>query len=152
MKLKNMYNKMIDLTNIFGLFIPGEQLNGTNTAKTFNELKEKPIFHIGMYKKLILNHLNFNTKVLKFFKESNKDFDIQDIKDAGEYVVFNRAWSYISEVNLDNKGYIDAIKHYSDDDFRDTLDKGIEFFIQDELYERCALLLKIKEKSIELQK
>ena len=152
MKLKNMYDKMIDLTNIFGLFIPGEQLDGTNTAKTFNELKEKPIFHIGMYKKLILNHLNFNIKVLKFFKESNKDFDVDDIKEAGEFVVFNRAWSYISEVDLDNQGYIDAIKHYSDNEFIDTLDKGIEFFIQDELYERCALLLKIKEKSIELQK
>ncbi len=152
MKLKNMYNKMIDLTNIFGLFIPGEQLDGTNTAKTFNELKEKPIFHVGMYKKLILNHLNFNIKVLKFFKESNKDFDVDDIKEAGEFVVFNRAWSYISEVDLDNQGYIDAIKHYSDNEFIDTLDKGIEFFIQDELYERCALLLKIKEKSIELQK
>tara|TARA_Y100000592_G_scaffold76615_1_gene119963 strand:- start:327 stop:770 length:444 start_codon:yes stop_codon:yes gene_type:complete len=147
-----MYNKMIDLTNIFGLFIPGEQLDGTNTAKTFNELKEKPIFHVGMYKKLILNHLNFNIKVLKFFKESNKDFDVDDIKEAGEFVVFNRAWSYISEVDLDNQGYIDAIKHYSDNEFIDTLDKGIEFFIQDELYERCALLLKIKEKSIELQK
>jgi len=147
-----MYNKMIDMTNIFGLFIPGEQLDGTNTAKTFNELKEKPIFHVGMYKKLILNHINFNTKVLKFFKESNKDFDINDIKDAGEYVVFNRAWSYISEVNLKDKGYIDAIKHYSDDDFHRSLDMGIEFFIQDELYERCALLLKIKEKSIELKK
>ena len=117
MKLKNMYNKMIDLTNIFGLFIPGEQLDGTNTAKTFNELTEKPIFHVGMYKKLILNHLTFNAKVLKFFKESNENFDIKDIKNAGEYVVFNRAWSYISEVDVDNQGYIDAIKHYSDDDF-----------------------------------
>lgn len=152
MKLKNMYNKMIDLTNIFGLFIPGEQLDGTNTAKTFNELTEKPIFHVGMYKKLILNHLTFNAKVLKFFKESNENFDIKDIKNAGEYVVFNRAWSYISEVDVDNQGYIDAIKHYSDDDFCRALDMGIEFFIQDELYERCALLLKIKEKSIELQK
>ena len=152
MKIKDMYNKMIDMTNIFGLFVPGEQLDGTSTATSLNELKTKPIYHVGMYKKLILNHLNFNIKVLKFFKESNKDFDVDDIKEAGEFVVFNRAWSYISEVDLDNQGYIDAIKHYSDNEFIDTLDKGIEFFIQDELYERCALLLKIKEKSIELQK
>jgi len=152
MKLKNMYNKMIDMTNIFGLFVPGEQLDGTNTAKTFNELREKPIFHVGMYKKLILNHLNFNAKVLNFFKETNQEFDVKDIKEAGEYVVFNRAWSYISEVDLKNKGYINAIKHYSDEDFHRALDMGIEFFIQDELYERCALLLKIKNKSIKLKK
>jgi len=152
MNIKNMYNKMIDMTNIFGLFVPGEQLDGTNTAKTFNELREKPIFHVGMYKKLILNHLNFNAKVLNFFKETNQEFDVKDIKEAGEYVVFNRAWSYISEVDLKNKGYINAIKHYSDEDFHRALDMGIEFFIQDELYERCALLLKIKNKSIKLKK
>jgi len=105
-----------------------------------------------MYKKLILNHLNFNTKVLNFFKQSNQEFDVNDIKEAGEYVVFNRAWSYINNVNLKDKGYIDAIKHYSDVEFHDTLDMGIEFFTRDELYERCAFLLKIKKKSIKLLK
>ena len=117
-----------------------------------DELKTKPIFHVGMYKKLILNHLNFNTKVLNFFKQSNQEFDVNDIKEAGEYVVFNRAWSYISNVNIKNKGYIDALKHYSDEQFYATLDMGIEFFQKDELYERCAFLLKIKKKSINLIK
>ena len=147
MKLKNMYNKMIDMTNIFGLFIPGEELDGTKTATNLDELKTKPIFHVGMYKKLILNHLNFNTKVLNFFKQSNQEFDINAIKEAGEYVVYNRAWSYISNVNIKDKGYIDALKHYSDDEFYMSLDMGIEFFQKDELYERCAFLLKIKKKS-----
>ena len=148
MKLKDMYNKMIDMTNIFGLFVPGEELDGTQTATNLDELKTKPIFHVGMYKKLILNHINFNTKVLDFFKQSNEEFDINDIKEAGEYVVYNRAWNYISNVDIKNDGYINAIKHYSDDEFRSTLDMGIEFFQRDELYERCALLLKIKKKSL----
>ena len=152
MNIKNMYNKMIDMTNIFGLFVPGEELDGTKTATNLDELKTKPIFHVGMYKKLILNHLNFNTKVLNFFKQSNQEFDVNDIKEAGEYVVFNRAWSYISNVNIKNKGYIDALKHYSDEQFHATLDMGIEFFQKDELYERCAFLLKIKKKSINLKK
>ena len=145
MKLKNMYNKMIDMTNIFGLFIPGEELDGTQTATNLDELKTKPIFHVGMYKKLIQNHINFNTKVLNFFKKSNEEFNIEDIKEAGEYVVFNRAWSYISNVDIKNDGYIDALKHYSDEQFHATLDMGIEFFQNDELYERCAFLLKIKK-------
>jgi len=152
MNIKNMYNKMIDMTNIFGLFVPGEELDGTKTATNLDELKTKPIFHVGMYKKLILNHLNFNTKVLNFFKQSNQEFDVDDIKEAGEYVVFNRAWSYISNVDIKNDGYIDALKHYSDDELYTTLDMGIEFFQKDELYERCAFLLKIKKKSINLKK
>ena len=152
MKLKDMYNKMIDMTNIFGLFIPGEELDGTQTATNLDELKTKPIFHVGMYKKLIQNHINFNNKVLNFFKKSNEEFNLEDIKEAGEYVVFNRAWSYISNVDIKNDGYIDALKHYSDDRFIATLDMGIAFFQKDELYERCAFLLKIKKKSIKLKK
>tara|TARA_B110000285_G_C14644520_1_gene389073 strand:- start:62 stop:520 length:459 start_codon:yes stop_codon:yes gene_type:complete len=152
MDIKNMYNKMIDMTNIFGLFVPGEELDGTKTATNLDELKTKPIFHVGMYKKLLLNHVNFNTKVLNFFKNSNQEFDISDIKEAGEYVVFNRAWSYISNVDIKNKGYIDALKHYSDDEFYLALDMGISFFQQDELYERCAFLLKIKKKSLKFKK
>jgi len=152
MNIKNMYNKMIDMTNIFGLFIPGEELDGTQTATNLDELKKKPIFHVGMYKKLIQNHLNFNTKVLNFFKQSNQEFDVNDIKEAGEYVVYNRAWNYISNVNIKDKGYIDAIKHYSDEQFHATLDMGIDFFQKDELYERCAFLLKIKKKSLKLKK
>ena len=152
MKLKDMYNKMIDMTNIFGLFIPGEELDGTQTATNLDELKTKPIFHVGMYKKLIQNHINFNNKVLYFFKKSNEEFNLEDIKEAGEYVVFNRAWSYISNVDIKNDGYIDALKHYSDERFIATLDMGIAFFQKDELYERCAFLLKIKKKSIKLKK
>ena len=152
MNIKNMYNKMIDMTNIFGLFIPGEELDGTQTATNLDELKTKPIFHVGMYKKLIQNHINFNNKVLNFFKKSNEEFNLEDIKEAGEYVVFNRAWSYISNVDIKNDGYIDALKHYSDERFIATLDMGIAFFQKDELYERCAFLLKIKKKSIKLKK
>ena len=152
MKLKNMYNKMIDITNIFNLFSKDEDLEGVTTTKSLNELKTSPIYYVGMWKKLVLNHINFNTKVLKFFQSTNQEFDIKDIKEAGEYVVFNRAWSYVTNIDLTNQKHIDAIKHYSDEQFITSLDLGIEYFQKDELYERCALLLKIKKKSIKLQK
>tara|TARA_R100000742_G_C4216230_1_gene41245 strand:+ start:82 stop:525 length:444 start_codon:yes stop_codon:yes gene_type:complete len=147
-----MYNKMIDITNIFNLFSKDEDLEGVTTTKSLNELKTSPIYYVGMWKKLVLNHINFNTKVLKFFQSTNQEFDIKDIKEAGEYVVFNRAWSYVTNIDLTNQKHIDAIKHYSDEQFITSLDLGIEYFQKDELYERCALLLKIKKKSIKLQK
>ncbi len=150
-----MYNKMINMTNIFGLFSNDEGLeglDGVNNSKTLIEFKKTPMYHVGMYQKLIANHINFNTKVLKFFKSTNQEFDIEDIKEAGEYVVYNRAWSYISNVKLKDKGYINAIKHYSNENFHISLDMGIAHFQNEELYERCALLLKIKKKSIKLLK
>ena len=128
MKIQNMYNKMMDMTNIFGLFSNSDELDGSDSSKTLIGFKETPIYHVGMYKKLIANHMNFNTKILQFFKSTNQDFDIKDVNEAGEYVVFNRAWSYISNVNIKNKGYIDAIKHYSDDNFHTSLYLLIPFF------------------------
>jgi hypothetical protein len=147
-----MYNKMMDMTNIFGLFSNSDELDGSSNSKTLVEFKETPMYHVGMYKKLIANHMNFNTRILQFFKSTNQDFDLKDVNEAGEYVVFNRAWSYIYNVDLKNNNYIDAIKHYSDDNFHTFLDMGIAFFEKDEMYERCALLLKIKKKSISLLK
>lgn len=153
MKVKNMYNKMIDIKNIFNLFSKEEDLTGiVKDSKTLNELKTSPIYYVGMYKKLVLNHINFNTKVLKFFQTTNQEFDIKDIKEAGEYVVYNRAWSYISNIDLKNDKHIEAIKHYSDETFHISLDLGIEFFQKGELYEKCAKLLTIKNKSREFQK
>ena len=143
---------MVNIDNIFDLFGSDDNLDGTDNSTTLIDFKNTPTYWIGMYKKLILNHVNFNTKVLNFFKNSNQEFDINDIKEAGEYVVFNRAWSYISNVDIKNKGYIDALKHYSDDEFYLALDMGISFFQQDELYERCAFLLKIKKKSLKFKK
>ena len=61
MQVKNMYNKMIDIKNIFNLFSKEEDLEGVVDTKTLNELKTSPIYYVGMWKKLVLNHINFNT-------------------------------------------------------------------------------------------
>ena len=65
-----MYTKMINLDNIFSLFSANEELDGVNSEVQI-DFSQTPIYWIGMYKKLVLNHINFNKKVLKFFKESN---------------------------------------------------------------------------------
>ena len=91
----------INIENIFGLFTSDDELDmGGDTV--FFDFKNTPVYWIGMYKKLILNHVNFNKKITKFFKEANKELDIQDVKEAGEFVTYNRAWSYIKDINMDN--------------------------------------------------
>ena len=72
----------INIENIFGLFTSNDELdNGGDTV--FFDFKNTPIYWIGMYKKLILNHVNFNKKITKFFKEANKELDIEEVKEAG---------------------------------------------------------------------
>ena len=141
-----MYTKMINIDNIFELFSTNEDLDGDNTVVHIDFTKT-PIYWIGMYKKLVLNHINFNKKVLKFFKESNQELDIEDMKDAGEFVVYHRAWHYIQNVDIDNKEHIIAIEKYTDEYLDTALKLGISFFEQHEEYEKCALLKKILDKS-----
>lgn len=145
-----MYTKMINLDNIFSLFSANEELDGVNSEVQI-DFSQTPIYWIGMYKKLVLNHINFNKKVLKFFKEANQELDVKDVKEAGEFVVYNRAWHYIQNVNIDNEEHIIAIKKYCDEYLDTALKLGISFFEQHEEYEKCALLKKILDKSKEFQ-
>lgn len=140
-----MYTKMINIDNIFELFSANEDLDGENTDVQI-DFSQTPIYWIGMYKKLVLNHINFNKKVLKFFKESNQELDVDDMKDAGEFVVYHRAWHYIQNVDIDNEEHVIAVKKYTDEYLDTSLKLGISFFEQHEQYERCAHLKKILDK------
>ena len=54
--------KIGNLDEIFGLFSHDD--NDISNGKTsYQDLKSSPIYYVGMYKKLILNHINFNKKV-----------------------------------------------------------------------------------------
>ena len=134
---------MINLDNIFNLFGPDDDFEGNNNGTTYMDFKNTPTYWVGMYKKLILNHINFNKKIMKFFQKSDKDLDLNDVKEAGEFVTYNRAWSYIKKIDISNKDHIKGIKTYSDEYLDTSLKLGISFFIETEQYERCAHLQKI---------
>ncbi len=136
----------MDLDNIFELFSDSEFIKDDESPIDFSKT---PIYWVGMYKKIVLNHINFNKKVLKFFKEANYEFDIVDIKEAGEFIVYNRAWHYIENIDLKNKKHILALSEYSDEYLDTSLKLGINFFEQQEQYERCAILKEILDKTQE---
>tara|TARA_R110000751_G_C13500084_1_gene450224 strand:- start:113 stop:535 length:423 start_codon:yes stop_codon:yes gene_type:complete len=134
---------MVNLDNIFHLFGSNDDLDGNDNTTTLIDFKTTPIYWVGMYKKLILNHLNFNKKIINFFKKSNEELDLEDIKEAGEFVTYNRAWSYIKKIDINNKEHKKAINTYSDEYLDTSLKLGINFFIETEEYEKCAHLQKI---------
>jgi len=134
---------MINLDNIFHLFGSNDDFDGVDNGTTYMDFKNTPTYWVGMYKKLILNHINFNKKIIKFFQKSDKTLDIDDVKEAGEFVTYNRAWSYIKKIDMSNKEHIKGIKVYADEYLDTALKLGISFFIETEQYERCAHLQKI---------
>ena len=142
-------NYKVGLDNIFELFSSNENADGENDIVHI-DFTQTPIYWIGMYKKLVLNHLNFNRKVVKFFKESNEELDVVDMENAGEFVVYNRAWFYIKNVDINVEEHVLAIEKYQDEYLDTSLKLGIHFFEEQEEYEKCAHLKHILDKIQEI--
>jgi hypothetical protein len=134
---------MLNLDHIFHLFSSNDDLQGIANDKAFIDFKNTPTYWVGMYKKLILNHINFNKKIIKFFQKSNKELDLGDVKEAGEFVTYNKAWSYIKKIDINNKEHLKGIDTYADEYLDTSLKLGINFYIETEEYEKCAHLQKI---------
>jgi len=139
---------MINLDNLFNLF-PNIKKQDSNIESTYINFKDSPMYWLGMYKKLILNHVNFNKKVIKFFKKADPELDVYDMEEAGEFVTYSRAWVYIKKIDIEDPQHIEAIKQYSDEFLDISLELGISYFEESEEYEKCALLYKLLNKSQE---
>lgn len=143
---------MVNADNIFGIFSENDDLDGTSTSSTYIDFKETPLYWVGMFKKIILNHNNYNKKVIEFFKKADKELDLDDVKEAGESIVYNRAWSYISNVDINDILHVKSIEKYTDEYLDVALKLSIHYFEQQEEYENCAFLKTILDKVEEIQK
>ena len=77
---------MVDIDNIFSLFGEYDDLDGNSNSNTLIDIKSTSLYKVGMFKKVILNHVNFNKKIIKLFTKSNSELDINDLKEAGESI------------------------------------------------------------------
>ena len=136
----------MDIKKIFGLFEEPQENNKEVSREEYNQLvdnyKKHPLYWVGMFKKLIYNHNLFNSQLLKFFEKLDEGLDQVDIDRAGEYVVFNKAWEYIKKINPEDKKHPEALYHFSDIHLKIALELAINYFQEQEEYEKCAHLKK----------
>ena len=136
---------MIDKDKIFKLFVNGKEISGDKTEDEIKDFMNGPYAKIGMFVKLIQNHEVFHKKLEKFLKQEQPDYNVESTKEASEYTVYHRAWSYIKQIDLGKKEDVDAIINFDPKVFYKTLDGAIKFFENYEEYEKCAHLHKLKE-------
>jgi hypothetical protein len=136
---------MIDKDKIFKLFVDGKDINGDKTNEEIQEFMNGPYAKIGMFVKLIQNHEIFHKKLEKFLKQEQPDYDVESTKEASEYTIYHRAWSYIKNIDINNSDHINAILNFDLKIFYKNLDSAVNFFEKYEEYEKCAYLYKIKE-------
>tara|TARA_R110002167_G_scaffold41327_3_gene126254 strand:- start:13213 stop:13647 length:435 start_codon:yes stop_codon:yes gene_type:complete len=137
---------MIDKDKLFQLFGSPEQKGDAQVLMNLErDFLEKPFAKIGMFTKLIVNNWVFHQKLQQFLSKEQPSYDIEDTKRASDFTVFNRAWHYIRQIDIDDEKHLQAIIEFKKDPFLSALVSALEYF-QDpdiEQYERCAFLLKI---------
>jgi hypothetical protein len=135
------------LDNIFSLFgFPDKDNEERKKLEADLEVfKETPHFKLGMFHKLIMNGSLFSKQVVKFFAKADPGLDIKGIDQAGEYMMFIRAWFWIEQVKLRKKEWKEALKQYASEEFIISIKLSINYFESTEEYEKCAHLKKIQD-------
>jgi hypothetical protein len=106
---------------------------------SYTDFYNNPIFKLGMFKKLVFNHVNFNKKLLFSLLDaasSDGDKESKKIKEFSELMIYNRAYNQLEDINFENdKNYI---KQASDEELLTACKLAIKFFEEREEYEKCA--------------
>ena len=137
---------VVNIDKIFDLFNNKEpdSLKEKSQAADIliQDYKNHPLFWIGMFKKLIYNHEVFHLQLLKFFDKLDEGLYQVDVDRAGEYVVFTKAWEYIKKIDSNNLQHQEAIYQFSDIHLKTALELAINYFQEQEEYEKCSHLQK----------
>lgn len=144
-------NMTMDLNKFFELFGSGSE--DAKAKKEVESFKKTPSFKVAMFIKLVTNGMNFRKQVVNFFsKTSFKGEDITDIDLTGEFMIYNRGWYWISQIDWDDQRWMEALKDSKGDELLVALKLSIHYFEECEEYEKCAVLKKIQdfvEKNLE---
>lgn len=142
----------MDKDRIFGLFDFGGDEEGIDEEYEMpiklEDYKNTATFKIGMFIKIIKNHEVFHRKLEKFFEDEISDeYEVNnESKEFSKLAIYNRAWSYIKDVSVDDKDDIFEILGYEykfPGVFMGYLEMLIQFYEEREEYMRCAHLFKI---------
>ena len=137
---------MIPIDNIFSLFgLPEDGEQGKSLKKDLEDFKESPYFKLGMFVKMVKNGLHFKRQVVSFFSKSEPGLNTDGLDDAGDFMMYNRAWFWISQCKIRSKIWKEALKEYNSEDLVIALKSSIQYFEELEEYERCAFLKKIQD-------
>jgi len=142
----------MNLDNIFNLFNnDDEQLTNDETSLLI-DFSDHPLYWISGFNKVLDNHLFFKKYTVKTFKNISPDMNIEALEQAGERLMFEKAWEYIKNINLNNPFHVECIKNKASKSFIENLQATIYHYEGFEEYEKCALLKHIENKVTEFLK
>ena len=135
----------MDIKKIFELF--DNKGDGTSVSddeldaiKKFEMFKGTPIYKIGMFVKIILNYNVIKKQIIKIFKESNEDIDLEDIEEAGKLIHYSRAFGWIKDCDLTVECWREGWLFRNNKETIKGIEELIYHFESTEEYEKCNTL------------
>ena len=108
------------------------------------DFKDTPQFKIGMFVKLMANGFTYKSQIVNVFTKADPELDANNISDAGEFLIYNRAWYWISQCKIKSKIWKEALKG-SNNDLLPPIMSCIRYFETIEEYEKCSFLKNIQD-------
>ena len=93
-----------------------------------------------MFFKLVTNGSKLRRQIVNMFEDDKR----VDVEDAGEFIMYNRAWYWLQDFDIKNDEWVDALSHYDNDQLFKSLTQTIQYFEELEEYEKCGKLSSIK--------
>ncbi len=141
----------MNLDNIFSLFtINKEEYSEVSeeSQRLVDLFKEHPLVKIGMFKKLMRNYYTNKKQLIDFFSSISEELDPKNIEKAGEYLLFYRAWEYISFLDLKDEFHAETLRSVSSEELEKFLTRALVYFEKLEEYEKCKILFELKEEVV----
>ena len=129
---------------VFGLFQDPED-RSEEKVKEIVDFSEHPYVLMGMFTRIIFRGDIINDQILKFFSEIDKEIDTENLQILNKNMIFSRAYSYLSKLDLNNSFHVETLLDKANDPFLQACDLSIEHFTELEEYEKCLFIKKFKD-------
>jgi hypothetical protein len=139
-----LYIIYMDPRLVFGLFQDPED-KSEEKVKEIIDFSEHPYVLMGMFTRIIFRGDVVSNQIVKFFAEINKEMDVENLQILNKNMIFSRAYSYLSRLDLNNSFHIETLLDKASDPFLQACDLSIEHFTESEEYEKCSLIKKFKD-------
>jgi hypothetical protein len=133
----------MDLNRFFSFF--NDRSDSDRLEENLTSFKKTPYFKIGVFTKLIMNGLSFKKQVIMLFENSDGNMDMRDVDLMGEFMMYQRAWYWISQLDWTDEEWLNDLRRSSNDKLLTAVKLSINFFEDEEEFEKCAFLKKIQD-------
>jgi hypothetical protein len=133
----------MDLNHFFSFF--NNNPDSGYPKEDIKDFKNEPYYKIKVFEKLVLNGVMFKKSLINFFTNSNDDLDMAQVDLAGEFMMYNRAWFWINQLDWDDEKWVEDLEKLSSENLLVAVKLSINYFEEQEEYEKCAFLKKIQD-------